>query len=86
MRVLTMVSWFAETAPSRTRTPPSRTTSTRRRPLGSSPIQPKSVALPPRAAMLSATLAAPPAVKVSCETFTTGTGASGEMREASPQT
>jgi hypothetical protein len=39
----------------------------------------------PRDAMFSATLAAPPAVHESRAISTTGTGASGEMRVASPQ-
>ncbi len=43
-------------------------------------------ALPPKATIFVATLAAPPARYSSRPTTTTGTGASGERREAPPQT
>ena len=57
----------------------------RREPASSGPMKPATVHRAPSAARFSATLAAPPAVHVSRAMSTTGTGASGEMRVASPQ-
>ena len=54
-------------------------------PASSSPMKPATVQRAPSEARLSATLAAPPAVQESREMSITGTGASGEMRVASPQ-
>ncbi len=50
----------------------------------SSPVSPSTMAVAPKAAMLSATLPAPPGRSSASPTKTTGTGASGEMREVSP--
>ncbi|CSA39745.1 Uncharacterised protein [Vibrio cholerae] len=41
-------------------------------------------AWPPKEAMFIATLAAPPGRSSLCSTFTTGTGASGEIRPVGP--
>src|SRR5208337_290674 len=54
-------------------------------PIRSSPIKPASKTRPPRLWMLCTTLAAPPSRRFSLVTATTGTGASGEMRETVPQ-
>ena len=53
-------------------------------PASSSPIRPRISVAAPRLQAFSATLAAPPAVQVSRRMSTTGTGASGEIRVASP--
>ena len=53
-------------------------------PSASSPTTENSLVFAPSAAQLRATLAAPPALSRSVLNSTTGTGASGEMREASP--
>src|SRR3989344_953311 len=50
------------------------------------PVMPTIFTRSPRAAAFMATFAAPPGTKVSRCTSTTWTGASGEMRETSPQT
>ena len=48
------------------------------------PINPIRLACPPRAATLAATFPAPPTFTLSERTATTGTGASGEMRDTVP--
>ena len=55
-----------------------------RAPGSSSPITPTSVALAPSTTALNATFAAPPRRSSLRVTRTTGTGASGEIRETSP--
>ena len=54
------------------------------RPASSTPTTDSKATRAPRAAQLRATLAAPPGRSSTRSTFTTGTGASGEMRDTSP--
>ena len=56
-----------------------------RRPASSLPIAPKISVGTLSAVRLRATLAAPPGMKLSRSKSTTGTGASGEMRDTPPQ-
>src|SRR5881394_1105312 len=54
-------------------------------PASSRPMTPSKSAEAFSAVKLRATFAAPPGMKLSCSKSTTGTGASGEMRETQPQ-
>src|SRR5262245_50823188 len=86
IRVLTMVAsagsrWTAEVS-----MPVSRSDCIRRAPGGSSPARPITPVAPVSSWTLRATLAAPPGKYDSEVTLTTGTGASGEMRDTFPQT
>ena len=54
--------------------------------MASSPMMPHRAPEPPRDTMLRRTLALPPSSRSSRVTLTTGTGASGEMRDTVPQT
>src|SRR5439155_1486014 len=54
-------------------------------PASSCPTRATSVARPPRAATLAAVFAAPPRIRLTLWTLTTGTGASGEILLQSPE-
>ncbi|SST07126.1 Uncharacterised protein [Acinetobacter baumannii] len=82
-RSLTMVGWLSMRW-KRASTPAALRLLARLSAASSRPVTPTSKACAPSAAMFSATLAAPPGRSSCCSTRTTGTGASGEMREVAP--
>src|SRR6185503_10791125 len=84
MRTLVVVTRSESAARQPASMPASRQPRVSRLPLPSWPMTPISVAWPPSAVMLCATLAAPPMRCVSSRNATTGTGASGEMRVTRP--
>src|SRR5579872_5884952 len=85
MRVLRVVGRFAASRTPPASTPSASNISLARVPSASSPTTPTNVTSAPSARKLFATFPAPPSVNVWRPTLTTGTGASGEMRETSPQ-
>jgi len=53
--------------------------------MSSAPITPAAATLPPTCALPISAAVAPPSSKLSLATSTTGTGASGEIRDTFPQ-
>ena len=84
MRSLTMVPAPANIIAHSTSTCASASSQRSSTPAASLPSRPATAALPPSARTLQATLLAPPGMLVSRTTFTTGTGASGDIRETVP--
>ena len=84
MRSLTMVPAPANIIAHSTSTCESVSSQRSSTPAASLPIMPATAAFPPSARTLHATLLAPPGMLLSLATFTTGTGASGEIRVTDP--
>ncbi len=84
-RVLRVVGRPSSTTIPAVSTPRLRTSVSSLLPVSSEPTTPAKYARPPAEQMLFRTFAHPPSMKLSFFTSTTGTGASGEIRETRPQ-